>query len=753
MYAKILNAMRHLRVNRLMVIFSVAPVVLSVALMNIPLFSDFDYEFNQALGMTVFVASVLIGSLSVKHNYSPHQEPSEHNVIEIPKSNIYIFLYSQILIFLSLLFSLFVVALFFLFCETCSFSRGLQFFILLPVTSSVIGNALGYMLAVVFRKLVWVTVPVVLILNLALNVFWLKWNVPIYVYSVFWGYFPGPLYDEWIPVTSTILFHRLWSLGFALLFVVLAEMWEQRPFFLRRWILYLTFILISIWGVFSFRNRIGFDTTYEDIKTSLSTVLRSSNVTVFCYPELNYEDAKWILALSEFYYDRIRQFLDLKSDRPIAIYVYKDEYQKKQLMGAGRTNFAKTVNDEIHVNYEDMDGVLKHEMTHVLANEFGNPVYSTTKIGFLEGLAVASEWNENFFTPHEWAAALKKQNQLPDILPLIGGSGFFKNASGMSYIVSGSFTKFLIDSFGVDLFKKAYYAKSVEKVYSKGPEALADQWLQFLDRLPIREDDIRLAGLLIQPSLFQKKCPHYIADLLEKANQAYANGNYAAAAESFQMALRTDNYNYRIRMSWIRCQYYGGDLNAASRAVDSLLADKRPNYVLHASMQLLKGDIYLRLAKEDSAAMEYVNVCDNYKNILYIYNSAKLRADLLNKGQFASLSKLVGTPNTTEQEDLLTGMLEKDPYNFSAKLWLARLFFQRSDFPAVTALLSESDSPDSSLNFEKWNLLADSHLRLAQYDRAKKCIMEAQKITLRTMEREFMEQKLILVQWLESRFN
>ena len=738
--------------SKLLAVLAILPAVVSAMLMSLPLFEDFDYEFNEAMCVVVFLTAMAITIILGRRLTPPSEEFSGQIVIDIPETNLYILKYSLLTVFLSLSISFIVITLFLALYGMCSLNRGLSFFLLLPVTAGMVGCSVGYWNVVLFKKFAWVGALFWVMGSLVLNILWLKWRVPIYVYSVSWGYFPGPIYDEWIPITTTLWLHRLWSLCFAALLVVTALMKFQRP--VKGFAVILISVVILLSTMYAMRFRVGFDATYEDVRSELSATMKSDHVIIYFDPGLDREEMKWIQSVSEYYYERICLFLNIKSTRTIAIYVYRDDYQKKELMGAGRTNFAKIVNDEIHINYEDVEGVLKHEMTHVLANEFGSTIYGTMRIGFLEGLAVAADWNEDYFTPHEWAAALKKQNELPDIASLIDGGSFFTTSSGMSYIVSGSFTRFLIDSFGVAKFKRAYREEDIEKVYGMTTPELTGRWMRFLNDISLSEDDTKLAALLIRPSLFQKKCPHFIADILEKAGSRYINAEYVQASALYQKALSVDRENYRIMIAQIRSMYHSGEIHPALCLLDSLILNKRTNFISQALLLILKGDMLLSINKRDSAFIMYQDAVQDYNNIPSIYTSAKLRLELMRHGQEEALRSIVTALNIDEQVALLKTLSEKEPDLWASRYWLAQLSFQRGVFRDVIRLLKDPpEGSDSVLLVERLKMQIDSYVRLGRYDIAEYRLLEGKNLAIRDVDREFIVQKKALLNWLEQRSN
>ena len=749
------NYLRWFRKSRSVLFVSVIPVLVMLGLMTVPLFRDIDYEFNAILGIVFFIVSIVITLKMLRSNEGKIRGHDGQIDVEIRESNLYIFKSSLIVVSFSLAASFTAAIIIAITLGSCISIRGIQFFLLLPVTSAVIGCGLGYMAVSFFSRYAGIAIAAILVLSAALNLLWVKLNVPIYVYSIFWGYFPGPIYDEWIPVTPVLWIHRLWSLLFAFLFVITALIWRSRPRVPGKYRFFFIFTLILIFGIYEMRFLIGFDAGYEDVKKSLGGTSQNKNVILIFDEELNKGEIGWIGLVAEFYHEQITSFLDLKKKRQVTVYIYKDEYQKKQLMGAGRTNFAKIFNDEIHINFEDVEGVLKHEMTHVLANDFGNPYYGTDRIGFLEGVAVACEWNESYFTPHEWATALKKQNKLPDVSLLVGPDGFFSNAAGLSYTVAGSFTRYLIDTYGVHLFKRAYYEEDIQNVYGVTTGILSDRWKVFLDSIHVADDDVKLAGVLIQPSLFQKRCPHYVADILEEANTEYGKSNYSGAGRAFQKALSIDSENYRILINLIRSRYYSGDFISARREADSLLASPKINYLSRASLMLLKGDIRLLSQSSDSALAQYKAVTADYANISSVYIAAKLRAELMYNGKAELLRNIVRTPDPEEQKKNIEKLVKEYSENKFYKFWLTRLHFQSSGYRDVAALWDSCTGavPDTIIEFERLKMLAESALRLSEYDSSKKYWNSVKELSWREMDREYAEQRLSLLDWLALRSN
>jgi tetratricopeptide (TPR) repeat protein len=626
----------------------------------------------------------------------------------------------------------------------CEIRRGLAFFILLPGVAVTVGTGTGSLIAELFQKKPWIALFVLMVISVILNLAALVWQVPIYVYSVFWGYFAGPIYDEWIPVTDTLIYERLWAFGLSLFFFSSAVLSGKiRLRIPRNKEIFITAV-ISLILIFTHGRIAAFDGSYKDLQNRLEGRIITRSVQMDYDKSIPEKDAQWLGQLADFYHDRIRAFLNLRSSRPVKIFVYANDAQKKELMGAGRTNFSKIWNDEIHVNFEDAQDVLRHEMTHVLANDFGKRYYGSLRVGFLEGLAVAAEWHEAFFTPHEWAAALKKRNELPSMVTLLGPAGFFQSYSRMSYIVSGSFTRFLVDTYGIEKFKKVYADGDFEDSYEKPLTALVDEWSGFLDSIPVSAKDARLAQWLTQPGLFQRKCVHYVADIVEAANEQYNAGQYGTASASYSKALAVDPENVRLWLMKLRAEYYVGEWAAMNSEIDSLVSVNKLNYLTAASAQLLRGDALFQMGKTDSAARIYRKIRADYPSVSSVYTAVCLRIQLMSDSTIEDLKKVIGTEDLSEQLKWLKNIAG----NSAARYWSAKIHSQKGEYAQAGALLSTFTFDDDVLELARLQLLWESSIREHRADDAIGYLNLGSKIARREMDIEVIRQRTELAFWL-----
>jgi hypothetical protein len=137
------------------------------------------------------------------------------------------------------------------------------------------------------------------------------------------------------------------------------------------------------------------------------------------------------------------QALDVEFPEKITVFIYKDLEQGKQLTGAA-LDFADPEHRRVHQQWQSYIG---HEMVHVIAHN--TLQYGQTGI-LGEGLAV---WlNGQLRDHHGDAKKLLDEGKLPSVKDLIERFREVEN----SYPAAGSFCGFLLETYGLPVFKQLY---------------------------------------------------------------------------------------------------------------------------------------------------------------------------------------------------------------------------------------------------------------------------------------------------------
>jgi hypothetical protein len=212
-------------------------------------------------------------------------------------------------------------------------------------------------------------------------------------------------------------------------------------------------------------------------------------------------------------------------------------------MGAAGTSFEDALHDEFHINdsSDDPHPALTHEMAHIFAAHIDRWVPICWKIGIHEGIAVAAEWTEESarleLTPHEASAAMDSLGILPDLSRSLSAFGFWTQPGARAYTACGSFVRFLVDTYGMERFRRLWRRGDFAAAYDKPLATLLSEWRQSLAAIPLGGREMRRAERLFRPaSVFAQPCAHELAQLEERAALALAGGD-AASAESLSARL------------------------------------------------------------------------------------------------------------------------------------------------------------------------------------------------------------------------
>ncbi len=155
----------------------------------------------------------------------------------------------------------------------------------------------------------------------------------------------------------------------------------------------------------------------------------------------------------------------------ITVFLYKDLEEGKRLTG-GELDFADPKGRRVH---QQWDSFIGHEMVHVIAHN--TLQYGQTGI-LGEGLAV---WlNGAARNRHTTARELLEKGELPSVKDLVERFREAKN----SYPAAGSFCGFLIESYGLELFKQLYPladpSAKLKELKGKSFEELEPEWLAYI---------------------------------------------------------------------------------------------------------------------------------------------------------------------------------------------------------------------------------------------------------------------------------
>lgn len=439
----------------------------------------------------------------------------------------------------------------------CNLALGLLFYLLLPVATSVVcsiwGTAVG--LGVRWRfaggtayALVWLAVA-------SYNA-WEFWRGPqMDSYNQIVGWLAGPIFEEVIEPGGALIWSRIFGLAWALAFLSIVTAFfdpnlnRSRPgvFFRYRRVVYFSVALVIVGlGLKLCDTRLGFGRSLSAVEAVLSEVALTPHFAIHHSPGLTREETRLLVEDHEFRFRQIAAVLGRQDLPRINSYVFPSASSKRGLTGAGRTQFAKPWQFAMFLNAAPFPHpVLKHELVHVLAGGFGSwpfrasaRVFFWQNVGLIEGLAVAVDWPAEKYDPHTWSAALKKADLAPDINSLFDPLGFWTKASQRSYTLAGSFVRYLLDHYEFIMFRQAYGAGTLDKIFGKPAKRLIEEWRAFLDGGELDPGIVDIARLRFErPSIFSRKCAHEISALRSTVAVAFGKKDYERARSVLERLL------------------------------------------------------------------------------------------------------------------------------------------------------------------------------------------------------------------------
>ena len=580
---------------------------------QIPLLHTLGYEFAFVIGLVATVVATLTTIASVRDADPAGTGPAEDRMEDVLR----VFGRSVLSNLALLLIPLAVAALYMLVIPPCDWLEGLGFFLLIPGVTVLVSASLGAFCAIHYRHPR--SMAALLIAASVVYAVALGYVTPaIFSYNPFYGFFPGVTYDETIALTGTLVVSRILTLALAGILVWLTTLmllhipagepgWKTgvrllevmvRPAY--RWIT--AGIVLGIVLTYAFRCDMGLESSASFIRARLGGEHRTENFTIY-YPEASVSaaDIARIGDEHEFVLASVCRAFALPHTAPIVTYLYPDEETKRRLMGAGATEIAKPWNREVHVSAQSVDAVLKHEIVHVVAGDFGVPVIrASLSTGLVEGLAMAVDWEWGNRTPHQYAAALRAAGMAPDITRLMTIWGFASQSSSVSYVLAGSLTRYLMDRFGVRKLVQVYRHNDYEREYGRTLDELVVDWQRFLDGVdPGPQPQENVDALFRRPPIFARVCPRLVGRWNQEAREAFRARDYSRSLALYDQALRRSGSSLSLGGA-LAARSRLGQHQIVARTVDSLM-ESTDHPGMYLPLALMAADAHWALGHGDSA--------------------------------------------------------------------------------------------------------------------------------------------------------
>jgi len=491
----------------------------------------------------------------------------------------------------------------------CNIREGIVFYLLITCVSVFFSATLGMLTGFLLRARGFLVGALIIIGTIIYSLYVLYSEPSLFLYNPVFGFFPGPIYDAVLPVTITLIAARAITILWGCLFLVVLSIANGLGYSrIGAWdAVKLLSVAALLLAAHVYRSELGVSFPREYITEKvLPASIETDHFVIYYDPGA--PEARRINLIAdehEWRYAELAEYLSVNSPDKIRSYIYPDTQTRKRVVGAGDTTIANPVHKEIHLVYDSYPHqVLKHELVHVMSADFGDPFLKISpKIGLLEGLAVAADWSGDDFTPHQWSKTIIKAGLAPDI-ESITGLGFWYAPPAVSYTLMGSFSRYLIEQYGIENFKKVYGSGDFY-VYGKPLPELVSEWKAFLETVPTPpEADTIARARFGAPSIFGAVCARKVAALKEEAFGYYAAGNFYRAGELFSEARGFDERDPSLINGLAYSAYYLGDYEKAaelaaqpdglSKVDRTILSNLRANALwqsgdVNAALEIFRG--------------------------------------------------------------------------------------------------------------------------------------------------------------------
>lgn len=535
-------------------------ILVAVLITFLPLAGVLGFEYSAITGFALSLISVFMSAELMDRDYRSYSSGRRlsDRVSAVFMVNIILLL----VVFLVGLVSSLIKA-------DCNIREGIVFYLLITCVSVFFSAALGMLTGFLLRARGFLIGALIIIGTIIYSLYVLYSEPSLFVYNPVFGFFPGPIYDAVLPVTTTLLAARaitvLWGCLFLVVLTIANGLGYSR---IGAWdAVKLLSVVALLAAAHVYRSELGVSFPREYITEKvLPASVETDHFVIYYDPGA--PEARHINLIAdehEWRYAELAEYLNVNSTDKIRSYIYPNTEIRKRVVGAGDTTIANPIHKEIHLIYDSYPHqVLKHELVHVMSADFGHRFLKISpKIGLLEGLAVAADWSGDDFTPHQWSKAIIKAGLAPDV-ESITGLGFWYAPPAVSYTLMGSFSRHLIEEYGIENFKKVYGSGDFS-VYGKPLPDLIAEWEAFLETVPTPpEADTIARARFGAPSIFGAVCARKVAALKEEAFGYYAAGNFHRAGELFSEARGFDERDPVLINGLAYSAYYSGDYERAA---------------------------------------------------------------------------------------------------------------------------------------------------------------------------------------------
>ncbi len=432
-----------------------------------------------------------------------------------------------------------------LFHADCSYLSGIKYYLLFTLPAPIIGSAIAATVKLTglnIRKTIFAILFIVLLFSWMVDFYF---HPQFYFYNAILTYYPGVIYDEFIPVTGEMVIYKLVIISVSLV-ILLVEYLTRNDNYKKR--LYFGFGVIVVLPVLSIfiSQESGIVTPREKLTEHFKDAIITKHFLILSEDVMTPSERIYYAHLHETYYEELKSFYKVKPVRHLQSVIFSSSATKKKYLGIENADAAKPWLGQAYTTRYNLERSLKHELAHLFTSEFGWSIFKIAgsfNPALIEGAATAADGFIGGYSIDQFAAAVFESKYSTDVTELFSGFNFFSINPSLAYLISGSFSKFMIETEGISKFKDYYFENDFSGIYKKEPELFVKGFKLKLKDIKNRPDEKVLDFYFDSKPLVQKSCPRYYAEKMDEAAGFFRAGNYADALKIYdQFAFREGSF-------------------------------------------------------------------------------------------------------------------------------------------------------------------------------------------------------------------
>lgn len=548
----------------------------------VPLFNALGYEYGVAAGICFYLTAGFYGFWRLRDRLNEGMATAGGALLEVTSRGLW-WLVAQhgIAVGVSLANAVRV--------KNCDPAGGFLIYLYVAGPASLLGLTLGWLAGGLTRRTLKAAALLAAfgLLSVALTMSEHYYGPRLALHNLVLGQIVFYFYNSSKTLFASFIWHRVLALLicgwlWALAYYGLARRSPERGE--RRAALWLALLASVVWvaPVAVQSDEWGVTPGNRLVRERLNARLETPSIELHYSPEeYGLDEARRVLAELEWAYEKDATALNLKWKWKVEAYLYSAA-GKEELTGGRDVLFAKPWRHEIHVTGNLDDMILRHELVHTMAADFGRRPWGTPwNVPLIEGLADAISKDQSVTpnTHYETAGALKAGN-LPAATAVMTNSGFLSISPYQGYTAAGSFVGFLILRYGIDKMKELYRVSGFgcpwERVYGKDLRGLDREWREFLASVPVSVSEERRAQVNFSrqfaPVFFARICPRERNEIRTRGVRLREQGKYDESLTLFNefARLEPDNPDWALEVARtnLAAKRPGPELDAARAIIE-----------------------------------------------------------------------------------------------------------------------------------------------------------------------------------------